>query len=57
MKKAVSKLNKEWHLAHQMPKNATIEERIAWHLEHSKNCACRPIPDKLKAEIKKRKAH
>ena len=56
MGKSISKLNKEWHLAHRMPKNATIEERIEWHLEHSKNCACRPIPDKLKAEIKKRKA-
>lgn len=57
MKKAISKLNKEWHLAHRIPNNATIEERIAWHLEHSKNCCCRPIPDKLKAAIKKRKAH
>ena len=57
MKKTISKLNKEWHLAHQMPKNATIEERIAWHLEHSKNCRCRPIPDKLKAAIKKGKGH
>jgi len=57
MKKAISKLNKEWHLAHRMPENATIGERIAWHLEHSKNCGCRPIPDKLKAEIKKRNIH
>ena len=57
MGKSISKLNKEWHLAHRMPKNATIEERIAWHIEHSKNCNCRPIPDKLKAEIKKRKSH
>jgi len=57
MGKSISKLNKEWHLTNRMPKNATIEERIAWHLEHSKNCGCRPIPDKLKAEIKTRKAH
>ena len=57
MKRHISKLNKEWHRANRMPKNATIEERIAWHLEHSKYCGCRPIPGKLKAEIKKRKAH
>ena len=57
MGKSISKLNKEWHLAHPMPKNATFEERIEWHLEHSKNCGCRPIPEKLKAEIKKRKTH
>lgn len=56
MKQSTSKLNKEWHMAHPMPKNATIEERIAWHLEHSKHCSCRPIPEKLMAEIKKRKA-
>jgi len=56
VKRTTSKLNKEWHLAHRMPKNATIEERIVWHVEHSKNCGCRPIPDKLKAAIKKRKA-
>ena len=57
MGKAISKLNKEWHRANRMPKNATIEERIAWHIEHSKNCACRPIPEKLKVEINKRKAY
>jgi hypothetical protein len=57
MGKSISKLNKKWHLGHPMPKNATIEERIAWHLEHSKYCTCRNIPEKLKAEIKKRKTH
>jgi hypothetical protein len=57
MGKSISKLNKEWHLANLMPKKATIEERIGWHLEHSKHCMCRPIPEKLKVEIKKRKTH
>jgi hypothetical protein len=57
MNPSIPKLNKEWHLTHRMPENATIEERIAWHLEHSKHCHCRPIPGKLKAEIKKRKTH
>ena len=33
-------LNKEWHLAHHMPKTATLEEPIEWHLKHKKNCAC-----------------
>ncbi|MEP7254948.1 MAG: hypothetical protein ABI666_04180 [Ferruginibacter sp.] len=48
------KLNKEWHQAHRMPKNATQEQRIAWHMEHGKHCACREMPAKLKGEIKKR---
>jgi hypothetical protein len=33
-----------WHKDHRMPKNATVEERIEWHLAHAKICACRPIP-------------
>lgn len=45
------KLNKEWHLAHRMPENATLQQRIAWHTEHHKNCNCRPIPEKILAEI------
>jgi len=43
-------LNKEWHLANKMP-NATTEQRLNWHIEHSKNCTCRPLTDKLKEEI------
>jgi hypothetical protein len=49
------KLNKEWHLANRMPAKPTLDQRIAWHLEHKKNCACRDIPEKLQAEIEKRR--
>lgn len=48
-------LNAAWHEAHPMPKNATTEQRIAWHLEHAQQCGCRDIPEKLKEEMKKRK--
>jgi hypothetical protein len=49
-------INKEWHMAHSMPKNATIEQRIQWHLEHLKHCSCRTdLPARLKEEMKKRK--
>jgi hypothetical protein len=47
-------INKEWHLAHPMPRNPSTEQRIEWHVEHTKNCACRDIPPKLKVELKKR---
>ncbi|WP_198513413.1 hypothetical protein [Confluentibacter lentus] len=48
------KINKEWHFAHKMPKNPSLEQRIKWHLEHLKNCQCRSdIPEKLKVEMKK----
>ena len=49
-----SKLNAAWHKENRMPENATVEQRIAWHIEHRKHCGCRDIPEKLKAEMKKR---
>lgn len=42
-----TRINRKWHLAHPMPKNPTEEERLQWHLEHAKNCRCRPIPQSL----------
>lgn len=49
------KINKEWHLGHIMPKNATLEQRIKWHVDHLKHCHCREdLPLKLKEEMKKR---
>jgi hypothetical protein len=52
---AGNKINTEWHHAHPMPKNPSLEQRIAWHLDHAQNCGCREIPGKLKEEMKKRK--
>ncbi|MFH0873529.1 MAG: hypothetical protein V1846_01665 [Candidatus Komeilibacteria bacterium] len=41
-------INKPWHLTHRMPKNATIDQRVAWHKEHLKKCGCRKdIPKTL----------
>jgi hypothetical protein len=56
MKKATNKpkLNGEWHKQNVMPENPTIDQRIAWHLEHAAHCGCREIPARLKEEIKKR---
>lgn len=49
------KINKEWHLAHRMPANATDDQRIEWHVEHLKHCHCRTdLPVKLKALMKKK---
>lgn len=45
------KLNREWHKSHRMPKNPTQEQRIAWHIEHSKNCSCRKMPINLIEKI------
>jgi uncharacterized protein YdhG (YjbR/CyaY superfamily) len=40
-------MNAEWHKKHVLPRGASLDERIAWHREHQKGCACRPIPSKL----------
>jgi hypothetical protein len=50
-----TKINKEWHSNNKMPKNPSMEDRIKWHVEHSKNCTCRSMPIKIAEEIKKRK--
>jgi hypothetical protein len=34
-----------------MPNAPTAEERVRWHLEHTKNCACRPFPAGLMARL------
>jgi hypothetical protein len=34
-----------------LPPNPTIDERIAWHLEHAKQCGCRPFPPRLIAAM------
>jgi hypothetical protein len=38
-----------------MPVNATMEQRLEWHLEHAEYCVCRPIPANVTEEMKKRK--
>lgn len=47
-------MNRIWHDAHQMPRAATLEQRITWHVEHAKNCGCRPIPAGVMALIEAR---
>ena len=49
----MSPINKQWHLKNRMPARPTLEQRIVWHIEHAAHCDCRPLPDKLKAEIAK----
>jgi len=47
-------INKDWHLAHKMPKNPTLDQRVIWHTEHAKNCRCRKLEGKMLEEVKKR---
>ena len=47
-------LNAAWHDAHPMPKGATLDQRVAWHLAHAKACGCRGIPASVAAELTRR---
>jgi hypothetical protein len=51
----MSKINKQWHARNKMPKNATFDQKIAWHSRHAENCACREIPEKVLQEMKRRR--
>jgi hypothetical protein len=51
---AMGKINAAWHKAHRMPANPTLDQRIAWHIDHAKHCGCRPIAGKIREEMLKR---
>ena len=53
-RKPPSNVNAVWHRANPMPKNAAMDQRIAWHLEHQEHCRCRGIPRKVQEEIDRR---
>ena len=48
------KINKEWHEAHRLPRNATFEERLEWHREHAEKCGCRDSPENIRLELERR---
>ena len=47
-------INKKWHDSHRMPKNANMSQRLKWHLEHTRECGCRAIPQTVLTEILRR---
>jgi hypothetical protein len=51
------KINREWHEQNRMPKNASLAQRVDWHIAHLKACSCRTdLPPKIREEIAKRSA-
>ena len=47
-------MNKEWHAKNPMPPKATLQQRIDWHREHTKECACREAPKSLLLYMRKK---
>lgn len=50
----MSRMNREWHLAHVLGSNAPMDRRVEWHLEHARVCGCREIPPRVRAAIEAR---
>ena len=48
-------INAKWHKANPMPKKSTDNQKIQWHVDHARECACRPIPKSILAKMKERK--
>jgi hypothetical protein len=48
------KINREWHLAHKLPRNASLEEKLEWHAAHAINCGCREMPQSIRKELELR---
>jgi len=55
-KEIPKKLNKEWHKQHPMPKNATFDQRVAWHKDHIQHCLCRSPPRDIAEILNKKKS-
>ena len=47
-------MNRLWHEQNKMPPKATLDQRIRWHQEHQKHCACRQAPKGLQKLIKEK---
>jgi hypothetical protein len=50
----MGKTNATWHRANPMPKNPTLDQRIAWHIAHAQHCGCRAIDGKIRQEMERR---
>ena len=44
----------EWHSKNRLPDNPTLDERVRWHIEHARRCACNPSDGDILEELKKK---
>jgi hypothetical protein len=50
----MSKVNAAWHEKHPLQRNATVVQRVAWHVAHATACGCRDIPRTIVTELRAR---
>jgi hypothetical protein len=42
--RSMDAMNTDWHEEHPLGSNASMDERVRWHLQHQAKCGCRPVP-------------
>lgn len=47
------KINTEWHTKNKIAQSANLDQRVKWHLEHTRHCSCRSVPEDILEEMKK----
>jgi hypothetical protein len=47
-------MNAEWHRLHPMPRNPSLAQRVAWHRDHQRRCACGPVPASVRPFLRPR---
>lgn len=48
-------INEVWHSQNQMPRSATLDQKIEWHEAHAAHCRCREMPPRVLEEIERRR--
>lgn len=48
-------MNKEWHLKNLVPKDKKSETYLQWHVNHTRECGCRKMPQKVIERLKLRR--
>jgi putative ABC transport system ATP-binding protein len=47
------RMDRPWHKAHRMPKRATPQQRLEWHITHAKACGCRKLTTSILRELRR----
>jgi hypothetical protein len=53
-RKSRNEPNSDWHAIHKLPENATLDQRVKWHMEHARRCPCPARDEDIRSELIKR---
>lgn len=46
--------NLEWHKNNPLSRKLTLKKKIQWHVDHTRECGCKPPPKNIREELAKR---